>query len=96
MSSKWPTRSDTSAAAGSAKGAESSGRVVKDSTGRVWMQESEWCLKAGPWRIAKCLVSGKARYSLTHDTRLTKWCGIRTAAILGVFDTAKAAMEKAK
>lgn len=61
-----------------------------------WEQIGEFCLRKGPWRIAKSIVGGKPRYTLTHDTRSTKWCGIRMPAILGIFDSAKAAMEKAK
>lgn len=63
---------------------------------KQWERMGEWALRRGQWRIAKAIVCGTPKYTLTHDTRLTTWCGIRTAAILGVFDGAKAAMEKAK
>lgn len=55
-----------------------------------------WCLKHGPWQITKALVATEARYTLTHDARLTQWCGTATHAVLGVFRTVEEAMEAAK
>lgn len=96
MSSRWPTRSSGSDAGASAVGAAPSGQVVNDSTGRAWTKSGDWCLKTGPWRITKSLVGGERKFTLTHDARSTRWCAITTPAILGVFDSAREAMEAAK
>lgn len=61
-----------------------------------WKRTSEWAMASGPWRIAKSIVCGKARYTLTHEARLNRWCGIPMHEILGVFGTASEAMEAAK
>lgn len=61
-----------------------------------WKRTGEWSMEHGPWRIAKSLVGGKPRYTLTHEARWTRWCGIRMHAVLGVFETASEAMEAAQ
>ena len=63
---------------------------------RKWTRKGEWALHAGPWRIAKAIVEGEPRYTLTHDARVQKWCGVTTARILGVFKSANEAMGAAK
>ena len=63
---------------------------------RKWERASEWCVLSGPWRIAKAIVDGAPRYTLTHDRKTIKWCSVVTHKVLGVFATAKEAMEAAK
>lgn len=63
---------------------------------KKWARKGEWALQCGPWRIAKAIVGGEAKYTLTHDGRTQRWGRVTTHKILGVFDSASAAMEAAK
>ena len=63
---------------------------------RKWDRVSEWCIRSGPWRIAKAIVEGNPSYLLTHDGKTRRWRGVTTHKTLGVFGTAQEAMEAAK
>ena len=63
---------------------------------RKWERVGEWCMRSGPWRIAKAIVQCKPSYILTHDGKTRRWCGVTTHKTLGVFGTAQEAMEAAK
>lgn len=67
---------------------------------RNWERSGEWCLRSGPWRIAKAMVDSAPRYVLTHDNKTHDWQGrrgvVRTHMVIGVFGSAKEAMEAAK
>ena len=63
---------------------------------RKWDRVSEWCVRSGPWRIAKAIVEGEPKYTLTHDGKTRRWCGVVTHKVLGVFGSAKEAMESVK
>lgn len=63
---------------------------------RKWERVSEWCVRSGPWRIAKAMVNGAPCYELTHDRKMIKWGSVVTHKVLGVFATAQEAMEAAK
>lgn len=67
---------------------------------RKWERAGEWCIRSGPWRIAKAIVQGVPQYVLTHDSNTHKWgqgkLAVITHKVLGVFGSAQEAMEAAK
>lgn len=63
---------------------------------RNWERVSEWSMRSGPWRVTKAMINGVPRYELTHDRKTRLWCGVVTHKVLGVFGSAKEAMEAAK
>lgn len=63
---------------------------------RDWQRVGMYCLRSGPWRIAKAICPDGPRYVLTHDNKTRRWCGVTTHKTLGVFGTAQEAMEAAK
>lgn len=63
---------------------------------RKWERVGEWCVRSGPWRVAKAMINGVPCYELTHDSKTQRWRGVVTHKVLGVFKTAQEAMEAAK
>lgn len=63
---------------------------------REWTRSGLYCLKSGPWRIAKASTPQGWRYTLTHDAITKRWCGVVIHKPLGVFASASEAMEAAK
>lgn len=61
-----------------------------------WKRTGDYQVRAGKWCITKSMVGGEPRYVLTHDLRTCRTGCVETHQILGVFQTAQAAMDFAE
>ncbi len=61
-----------------------------------WTRTSECGMRSGPWVIGKAITPDGPRYILTHDDRLRSWGVCRITATVGIYASAKEAMEAAQ